>query len=1019
MNLLYARAWYSKALALLNLKNQIGSENNFEKALEAFDDVLEVNPEDAVSWQYRGNTLRYLDRPEEALEAFEKALSLDPDNIPARYFTGLTFGYLNLPEQALVAFEGVLERDERHAGALYYSGISLKQLSRNEEALDAFTKAAEFNPENIRAWYYRGAVLSALGKNEEALEAYGKTILLEPSHAGAWEGEAKACLTLGRGEEALQACEKALELTPASADTWETRGRILECMGEKEEALKAFEKSLLLESGNANLRVEKGKLLGGLGRYREALEMFESALHLDGHLIEARICKGKALLALGNHLESLDSFNKALKIDSKSSEGWSGTGSCLLSLGRHNESLQAYETALSLGPEDSCTLGGLGEVYYKLGNYSEALDTFERALRLDPENAFACNGRGNTLCRLGKYREALETYETLLALDYESLPARYNKGVVLSRLKSVGNDFEEVFETQLQAAFKKYLELSGGLPEEKNENENWMYRGLAFVELGEYKEALQAFDNAMKTENEDFSPWIYRGIVLICLKRYEEALKTLEGAEEAIYAAVSAEKSGEGERKREKEKYGAFNSAENKSQLEMLRNAKGFALDALGKREDALKAFESARRLSENGVIAFFGKGLVFARCCEWEKALKAFDRILIFNPENTQASVMKAFALIRLEEFERAADVLDSLGKEDVCSDLPACLQGFVCSRLEDFERALGAYRKAIKANPKNFHARNGIAELYFRLGNSRGALKELEASITGAPENAFSMNLKGRIELEEQACEDALDSFRRALALDTEDRKLLLWDAYARYVYAEAFFEAETARFRYMMLAAAGKLEKAACLRSEDNEIKAYALYFVGLFYCRARYFRKAVERLEECLELKTPGEVKKPAALLLKSIQTGPLRPTWWEWWLDKKNHGLLKKMGFGLIFLVIFSLLLAHPAASSLPIISWPESVVNHMFALAGTNYISWALYSREYMTLILFLLSILLLPEFRSVRQENEELELEILTPPSPDFNIPVTILEEFTEKLEKNLFSLEPMEESIEKLGYF
>jgi len=105
MNSLYARAWYSKALALLNLKNQIGAEKNFEKALEAFDAVLEVNPEDSVAWQYRGNILRYLDRPEEALQAFEVALDYDPENTPAQYLKGLTFGYLNLPEQALEVFK--------------------------------------------------------------------------------------------------------------------------------------------------------------------------------------------------------------------------------------------------------------------------------------------------------------------------------------------------------------------------------------------------------------------------------------------------------------------------------------------------------------------------------------------------------------------------------------------------------------------------------------------------------------------------------------------------------------------------------------------------------------------------------------------------------------------------------------------------------------------------------------------------------------------------------------------------
>jgi tetratricopeptide (TPR) repeat protein len=443
-----------------------------------------------------------------------------------------------------------------------------------------------------------------------------------------------------------------------------------------------------------------------------------------------------------------------------------------------------------------------------------------------------------------------------------------------------------------------------------------------------------------------------------------------------------------------REKPGVLNNAQKKFRLEMLRNASGFALDSLGKYKDALKAFESARRSSGNGnvKVACCGKGLVFIHLGDWEKALKAFDRILAFNPENIQASVMKAFVLIRLQKFEDAASSLKGLAEEGTYSDLPACLMGFACSRLDDFERALWAYKKAIEINPKNFHARNGLAELYFRLGNSRGSLRELEASITEAPDNAFSRNLKGRVELEEQACADALESFMRALDLDSKDRRLLLWDAYARYMYAETSFEEENARFRHLILGAARKLEKAALsFGPADNELKAYALYFMGLFYCRARYFRKASGKLEECLRLETPTRVIKPASLLLKSIRTGPLRPTWWEWWLDSETHGLLKKAGFGFIILLIFSFL----------------------------PTFSWASYGREYLLFILLLLAFLLIPEFRFGRWEREELELEVLTPPAPDFDIPASILDEFTERLEKNLFSPEPMEERVQKLVKF
>lgn len=471
-----------------------------------------------------------------------------------------------------------------------------------------------------------------------------------------------------------------------------------------------------------------------------------------------------------------------------------------------------------------------------------------------------------------------------------------------------------------------------------------------------------------------------------------------------------------------REKPGVLNNAQKKLQLEMLWNARGFALDALGRFEDALSAFESARRFSGDGnvKIACCGKGLVFAHLGDWEKTFKAFDRILVFDPENTQASVMKAFALIRLQNFEKAASLLEELTKEDICSDLPACLMGFACSKLEAFERALCAYKKAIEVKPKNFHARNGLAELYFRLGNSRGALKELEASIAEAPENAFSRNLKGRVELEEQACEDALESCRRALDLDSKDRRLLLWDAYARYMYAEASFEEESTRFRYMILAAARKLEKAVLsLDAGDHELKAYAFYFLGIFYCRARHFRKAAERLEECLKLKTPDEVKRPASLLLKSIRAGPLRPSWWKWWLDAETSGLVKKAGFGFIFLLMSSLLLSHPVASSLPIISWPASFINWIFSTPSTEYVSWAVYGNEYLVLILFLLAVLLTPALRFDKGRKEELELEVLAPPAPDFDIPASILDEYTENLEKNLFTPEPMEERIQKLIKF
>ncbi|MDQ1254331.1 MAG: hypothetical protein QG646_3562 [Euryarchaeota archaeon] len=121
----------------------------------------------------------------------------------------------------------------------------------------------------------------------------------------------------------------------------------------------------------------------------------------------------------------------------------------------------------------------------------------------------------------------------------------------------------------------------------------------------------------------------------------------------------------------------------------------------------------------------------------------------------------------------------------------------------------------------------------------------------------------------------------------------------------------------------------------------------------------------------------------------------------------------------MFLLIFVLLLSHPAASSIPIISWVASLKAHLLSSFGIEYISWAVYGKEYLILILFSFTVLLTPALRFDRERREELELEVLTPPAPNFDIPASILDEFTESLEKNRFSPEPMDERIEKLVEF
>jgi tetratricopeptide (TPR) repeat protein len=67
----YAYAWNNKCLALDNL----GKHN---EAIKCYDKVLEIDPKDAYAWNNKGNALYNLGKHNEAIECYDKVLEIDP-----------------------------------------------------------------------------------------------------------------------------------------------------------------------------------------------------------------------------------------------------------------------------------------------------------------------------------------------------------------------------------------------------------------------------------------------------------------------------------------------------------------------------------------------------------------------------------------------------------------------------------------------------------------------------------------------------------------------------------------------------------------------------------------------------------------------------------------------------------------------------------------------------------------------------------------------------------------------------
>lgn len=166
----HAGAWMNRGNALFNLEQA-------EDALSAYDRAIELRPDDGFSWGARGDALYDLERIDEALISWNKSLELKPDNPEVWYNKGLALG-INLGqwEEALTSLEQAIALNANDVQFWFYRGIALSSLNQLEEALSSWDKVLEIKPDFRDAWINKGVVLQKLGRYSEAIEANNQAI---------------------------------------------------------------------------------------------------------------------------------------------------------------------------------------------------------------------------------------------------------------------------------------------------------------------------------------------------------------------------------------------------------------------------------------------------------------------------------------------------------------------------------------------------------------------------------------------------------------------------------------------------------------------------------------------------------------------------------------------------------------------------------------------------------------------------------------------------------------------------
>jgi tetratricopeptide (TPR) repeat protein len=187
--------WFRRGLAA-------ASTNDFDRAIAAYNRVLDIQDDCYEVWYERGLALESQGDYVEAIASFDRAIHLNPGESAICEIwlnRGNAFQYgLGDYSQAMTCYDQVLRINPKHETSLQNRGNALLYgLSLPEEALEAYSRVLAINPDNHLAWRNRGNALAEMRRYDEAIASYDRALSLRPEDQIAWHARSLAAEKLG------------------------------------------------------------------------------------------------------------------------------------------------------------------------------------------------------------------------------------------------------------------------------------------------------------------------------------------------------------------------------------------------------------------------------------------------------------------------------------------------------------------------------------------------------------------------------------------------------------------------------------------------------------------------------------------------------------------------------------------------------------------------------------------------------------------------------------------------------
>jgi tetratricopeptide (TPR) repeat protein len=145
-----------------------GSQREWDKAHQAYEAALRLNPLDGETWYFFGRGYYEESRFEQAVQAFRRAIELGA--LSSRVYENLALSYeaLTLSEEAEAAYRRAIALTDTEFHPYHAYGVFLNRQRRSVEGIRMLKRAFGLNPAAVETRFELGKALYQAGRLDEA-----------------------------------------------------------------------------------------------------------------------------------------------------------------------------------------------------------------------------------------------------------------------------------------------------------------------------------------------------------------------------------------------------------------------------------------------------------------------------------------------------------------------------------------------------------------------------------------------------------------------------------------------------------------------------------------------------------------------------------------------------------------------------------------------------------------------------------------------------------------------------------